>query len=278
MSIKTIAVIFDESAEDEQRIAYAASLALHFDAHLIGILLLSATRQEDAAASYSRGHEAITAALRHREELDRTTINIAKTRFENAVSSVNVGHEFRVHGYHDDEHRLRSLHADLVVASTLKGKWSSDTQPPDVLQLATGIPFLLLPPDWRSTEPPRNILVGWNGSREARRAIGDALPLLTGADSVTVLIVDPESTMPQSGASGTEIASFLLRHGVRLTIEPVQSQGRAIASAIMDFAGNGRYDLIALGAYSHSRSRELIFGGVTRSLLANSTVPLLIAH
>ncbi|MFG1304748.1 universal stress protein [Xanthobacter autotrophicus] len=279
MTIKTIALLIDESPARETRMAYSANLAARHGAHLIGIFQLPRQLTDHAASSYVRGHVAISDLLRRQETQSKERIEHARTAFETLAARLDVRHEFRVHAPHgDDERRLGSLHADLVVAANPKELWSEDRPPPDATQLVTGVPFLLVPMEWQKAAPPQHILVGWNASREARRAIGDAMPLLLAASSVTVLIVDPQDHARPGEEPGVEVAMFLVRHGVRLTVDPVASHGRAIADVIIEHAAANGHDLIVLGAYSHARSKEIILGGVTRSLLAHAPVPLLISH
>lgn len=279
MDIKTIAVLIDTSPSRETRMDYATNLARRHGAHLIGIFLLPPDLGGGLAASHVRGQTAIADLLHHQQVRKDDLIRQAQDSFEKHAARQDVHCEFRVHTPHgEDERRIGALHADLVVAAPPHESWLDDWPPADVVQLATGVPFLLVPETWHNIEPPQRILIGWNGSRESRRAIGDALPLLARASSVSVLIVDPQASLPAGEEPGMEVAMFLLRHGVRLTVDPVPSHGRAIPEVILEYATSNAHDLIVLGAYSHARAREMVLGGVTRSLLKQSPVPLLISH
>lgn len=279
MAIKTIAVLVNGSLGRETRIAYAVNLAARDDAYLIGIFRLSPDFQSHPASSYVRGHAAIADLLHRQDARNQTLIEQARAALEKRAVQQGVRFEFRIHLAHGHgELRLDALHADLVVAAIPKELWPEDGPAPDIIQLATGVPFLLVPDTLDNLEPPQNILIGWNASRESRRAIGDALPLLALATTVTVLIVDPQTNPLQGEEPGVEVAMFLVRHGVRLTVDPVQSGGKTVAEVIMDHAVSNGHDLIVLGAYSHARSMEIVLGGVTRSLLAHSPIPLLISH
>ena len=151
-------------------------------------------------------------------------------------------------------------------------EWSAEA-----LLLATGVPFLLLPEHWTGPAA-QHVIVAWNASREARRAITDALPLLVGALSVTVLVVDPQNNSRHGEEPGADVALYLSRHGAKVVVEQVQSNGEPVADVILGFAKRRNNDLIVVGAYSHARTTEMIFGGVTRRLLRDAAVPLLIAH
>jgi nucleotide-binding universal stress UspA family protein len=144
--------------------------------------------------------------------------------------------------------------------------------------LATGVPFLIVPESWISDGVANRIVFAWNASREARRAISDALPLMKAAQSVTILVIDPKKNASYGEQPGADVAHYLCRHGVIATVEQRLSNGEAIADVIREFAIQDGSDLIVLGAYSHARTREFVFGGVSRSMLRNITVPTLIAH
>jgi nucleotide-binding universal stress UspA family protein len=125
----------------------------------------------------------------------------------------------------------------------------------------------------------RNVLVAWNGSREATRAVNDALPILERAEKVTVLAVNPRKGGGDHGdIPSADIALHLARHGVKAeasqTVSNELEVGDTILSRLADFGS----DLVVMGAYGHSRMRELLMGGVTRELLQHMTVPVLLSH
>ena len=121
-------------------------------------------------------------------------------------------------------------------------------------------------------------MVAWNASREARRAISDALPLLVEAKSVTILLVDAGKNPRHGEEPGADIAHYLSRHGAKVSVKQTASRGEPIARVILDHAKEQAADLIVIGAYSHARTAQMVFGGVTRSLLQDAGIPLLIAH
>src|SRR5712692_3709189 len=138
----------------------------------------------------------------------------------------------------------------------------------------SGRPVLIAPP-----KPPkelgRNVLVAWNGSTEQARTNAFAMPLLRGADEVTVLTVEGGMT---PGPSGDEVALHLVRNGVPATAVTVAPAGRTTGEAILDHAKLRGCDLLVKGAYAQSRLRQMIFGGATRHILAHATLPVLMAH
>jgi nucleotide-binding universal stress UspA family protein len=192
-----------------------------------------------------------------------------------------VSAEFRmIRSYRaDDDTVLNSLHCDLVVIGHpdppgLPKGWS-----PERLLMASGVPVLIIPTEWKSETIGNNILVGWNASREARRAMVDAMPFLNAAQSVTVLVVDPAKRADEHGEEpGADIALYLARHGAHVDVEQATSDGSPIGEVILSRALNRGVDLIVIGAYSHPRWAEIIFGGVTRTLLTQMPVPVLVSR
>jgi nucleotide-binding universal stress UspA family protein len=138
----------------------------------------------------------------------------------------------------------------------------------------SGRPVLIAPPT-PAKELGRNVLVAWNGSTEQARTNAFALPLLRGADVVTVLTVEGGMT---PGPTGDEVALHLVRNGAPATAVTVAPAGRTTGEAILDHAQLLGCDLIVKGAYAQSRLRQMIFGGATRHILAHATLPVLMAH
>jgi len=138
----------------------------------------------------------------------------------------------------------------------------------------SGRPVLIVPPTLPK-ELGHNVLVAWNGSTEQARTNAFAMPLLRGADEVTVLTVEGGMT---PGPTGDEAALHLVRNGVPATAVNVAPAGRTTGEAILDHAELRGCDLIVKGAYAQSRLRQMIFGGATRHILAHATLPVLMAH
>src|SRR5258707_15434727 len=133
---------------------------------------------------------------------------------------------------------------------------------PEHLLSACGVPLLVVPTGLQDKMVAGRIIIAWNASKEARRAIADAMPLLAAAQSVTVFAGDPSDDQPS-----IDVALHLARHGVRATIEHVISSGASVAEVILSEASKHDVDLVVIGAYSHARSTRIIFGGVTQAIL-----------
>jgi nucleotide-binding universal stress UspA family protein len=147
---------------------------------------------------------------------------------------------------------------------------------PSVLSLnaalmETGRPLLLAPPELPATVG-RHVAVFWNGSAEASRAVAFALPLLEKAEAVSIL-----SAREEESVAPAELADYLARHGISAKVHSFVAGGQVGDSLITEAASLGA-DLVVMGAYTHSRLRQLILGGVTRHILHNAALPVLLSH
>jgi len=123
------------------------------------------------------------------------------------------------------------------------------------------------------------VVVAWDASREATRALSEAQALLEMAEQVTVVTVDAKPKMFGHGDQpGANIAAHLARRGLPAEVRNVDSMGRPASLAILEEATALNADLVVMGGYAHSRLRELVFGGATRELLRTTKIPLLMAH
>jgi nucleotide-binding universal stress UspA family protein len=150
---------------------------------------------------------------------------------------------------------------------------------PERVALAAGRPVLAIPYAGRFEAVGRRVLIGWDASREATRAVADAMPLLAAAETVSVLSIDPrEGPSAHGPVPGADISPHLARHGVNATVERTVSAGVPAGDLLLSRAADLGADLLVVGAYGHSRARELLLGGVTRTLLQSMTLPVLMSH
>ncbi|MCA1454015.1 universal stress protein [Bradyrhizobium sp. BRP22] len=279
MPLRTIAVFFDPSPAGEARADYAVKLAFRHRAHLVGIFVVPFGWDGNPSESFVRGQAAVRELIQRHAASELAATKAASQSFAAVSSREDISYEFRFlrSGEANDESMLNALHSDLVIVGSPRSGGLPQERSAESLLLAAGVPILLLPDHWRGTAA-EHIVIGWNASREARRAIADALPLLAAAQSVTVLLVDSHKNARHGQEPGADVGLYLSRHGVKVAVERIQSNGAPVADAILGFAKRHASDLIAVGAYSHARTAQMIFGGVTRALLRDATVPLLLAH
>jgi nucleotide-binding universal stress UspA family protein len=282
--LKTIAVFVDATPEGSRRAGHAAALAHRWDAHLVGLHVVSPEHVEHPSLAFARGEQAIRSVIVDRradEDVAEAIAVLVGRRFAALCRTRDVDAEFRVicRDRAGDDAILCSLHSDLVIVGHPAPQGFPEDLSPERLLLASGVPMLIVPNAWKRETIGTNVLVGWNASREARRAVTDALPFLTAARSVTVLVVDPDRSYQwHEDKPGADIALHVARHGGHARVEQVWSHELPIAEVILAHAVDNGMDLIVIGAYSHARLAELLFGGATRTLLTRMPVPVLISR
>ena len=121
------------------------------------------------------------------------------------------------------------------------------------------------------------VMVCWDGGRQAARAINDAMPLLAKAGRVEVVIVANEPGK-QDEIEGADIGKHLARHGLKVEVKRITAGKIDIGAALLSHAADNATDFVVMGGYGHSRLRQFILGGVTRSILQSMTAPVLMAH
>jgi len=176
---------------------------------------------------------------------------------------------------------VHARYADIsVIARPLEGAVGDVRE-----ELIEGILFhagrgvIVAPPGWTGVTLGQRILVAWDASREATRALAEAQPLMDGAEKVVVLTIDAKPrTFGHGDSPGANIAAHLQRRGVKAEVHNVDGLGKSAAETILEQASAHGADLVVMGGYAHSRLREMVFGGATRDLLRMSTTPLLMAH
>lgn len=280
---KNIAVLLDTSVES-QRVDgvgdYAARLAHRHNAHLIGILSLGSIPIHPAD-SYARGEEAMRSVSDSIQAEKEQAAVKADRQLADFARRHNVISELRITGGSDgeDEAALHALHCDLVIVGHPKPPSVPKRWKPERLLYAAGVPVLIVPERVCSDAIGKHVLVAWNASREARRAVADGMPLIANAQAVTVLVMDADKKPGRYGEEpGADVGLYLARHGAKVEVLQASSLDGGVAQGILSHAENHGVDLIVIGAYSHARATERIFGGVTRAMLAQVHTPLLISH
>lgn len=175
---------------------------------------------------------------------------------------------------------MRARHSDVTIVGR-PSKANSDSAHA-ILEgplFESGRPVIVVPPNWKTQEIGRSVLVCWKPTREAARALGDADGFLSSADRVTVVTVDAHPSEEGYGQHpGADITAHLARRNMKVELVNLDSAGRSETKAIQDQALAVNADLIVMGGFGRSRMSEFIFGGVTREMLRTSPVPLFLAH
>lgn len=279
MSYKTILVHVDESSHASERIKIAAAIAMTQNAHLIGTAMTGASRylvQTRMLAELDPNLRTHLEFLRQRamsglEDFEATAQKLGLPAFEKRLVDDEAGGGVC----------LQARYADLVVIGQNDPNEISPVTMPDFPQyvvLNSGRPVLLLPYAGRFDNIGKRVLVAWNGSIEATRAIASALPLLKRAQMIDVAVFNPRMLPQTRGPQpGTDMALYLSRHGIQVNVLQQQTR-QETGPALLALANELGSDLIVMGGYGHSRFREILLGGVTRAVLESMTVPVLMSH
>jgi nucleotide-binding universal stress UspA family protein len=272
LTYKTIVVHVDNRPRRAERLALAFTLGERFGAHVVGLFALEAARIPSYALAET-GQLVLEMERKRRAEEARA----AETDFRQAARRSAAGSEWRLSM--DDAAaalRLSARYADLVVAAQPEPPAPLDVSFAGELVLGAGRPVLLVPYAGHFADAGKRVLIAWNASREAARAVADALPILVRADAVDVVVFAPGGDHGE--VPGADLAHYLARHGVKANAAVDAAPEVAIGERILTRAADTDADLIVMGAYGRSRLSELVLGGATRSLLAAMTVPVLMAH
>ncbi len=272
---KVILVKLDQGRRNDERLEIARRLGAVFGARTVGLFAVSAQPRStyadvrdlvDAAAARWFNEGAAAAEKAFKDKMRGAGDVEFRMTFEDAL----------------DATRLQGRYADLIVVGQQDKKDDDSglqSSFADELVLSAGKAVLFVPYAGHFETLGERALIAWDGSREAARAVSDALPLLLRAKKVDVATFDPRvGTAVPGGGPGAAIAAFLKSHGVNAGVSVQHGAADNIGDRLLSLAADLSSDLLVMGAYGHSRTRELILGGVTRRMLDSMTLPVLMAH
>jgi nucleotide-binding universal stress UspA family protein len=279
MSYKSLLVHLDTSEAAQPRLELALRLAKQFDAHLTGLFTIF--RPEPGSFNVMAG----TAEYYVEQQRARAEREGALARLFNAeLMRAQVEGEWKTS---NEDANIGVPNAARLVDLAIIGQDNPDDPESFVaeqfvenLVLCAGRPVLVVPYAGQFAHVGTHVLVAWDGSREAARALYDALPFIARAEKTTLVTVNaPADEPPENPLSGTDVAAFVARHGANVVFETIAGEEDVpIGERLLSRASDLSADLIVMGAYGHSRWRELVLGGATRSMLDSMTVPVLMSH
>ncbi len=274
MPIKTILLHMANDDRHGARLQAAVGLAERFGA-FVEVLYVATPVSMPAAvtgrgASYGYIAEATAIAHEKAEQIEQEVRQALKDcSYSWAV----------VEGDHVELLAERATYADLAIVTQSQGDSLDDRvvlHVPDRLPLETPCPTLVLPHAFAPDATiGRHVLIAWKNTREAGRAVRNAMPFLQAAEKVTVLTIDPPG---HTLDSGRDLMVWLERHGVRSHHQANIHQGGDVGEVILTCARDVDADLLVMGAYGHSRLREMVLGGATRTVLGELALPALMSH
>jgi nucleotide-binding universal stress UspA family protein len=278
MPYKTLLVHVDGGARAPLRIDVACRLARRFDAHLIGLHALTVIKLPGYARVAMEGG---TRLDEFQAKAAAEAARQAEQVFTRGVSAAGVPKsEWRAS--RGDAVEVAPVHvryADLVVVGQPNAADASGVEPDfaERLVLAAGRPVVVIPYAGNFAEIGKRMLVAWNASREATRALTDAIPMLREAKEVHVIAFNPTGA-PHGEVPGADIGLYLARHGIKVSVSQQTAADVDVGNQLLSRAADLDIDLIVMGAYGHSRMKELVLGGVTRTIFESMTVPVLMSH
>lgn len=280
MSYKTILVQVDDCDNLAARVETASTIALAEEARLILIGISGITRFiYDTVASSPEvpNLDAYLQSMRQRA-------GAAVKRAEDFARQAGI-REIESRVVDDEAGRAISAwarYADLVVVGQPDPEEEASVMEagfPEYVVMHCGGPVLFIPCRTGPVKPGGRALVAWNGTRESRRAVVDALPLLRRASQVQVVMFNPESELQdlQDKPQADALREYFEHHGVMAEILVRHAAGR-VGEALLALAGELAPDLLVMGCYGHSRLRELVLGGTSRTVLKSAVIPILTSH
>ncbi len=278
MPIRDVLVHLSDDAHFDDRLDTAVAVAEDFDAHLIGLYAPAPPYLPGYITPYFTSE-----MLRENRDRKEQGERDANSRFDRRIQQAGIRAEWRqatngVGGGGAISVVSQGRYADIVIVGQRDPeapRYQHEDDLAEEVTMNSCRPVIAVPFAGEFKTLGRRVLVAWNGSREAARATHDALPFLTQADKVMVLSVNAPG---QEHIPGADISTHLARHGVGVEIHNRVLDDVGVGDAILNAAYDYGADLLVIGAYGHSRLRELVLGGVTRHLLRHMTVPVLMSH
>lgn len=279
MDPKDIVIFLEPTAQSDRRLDYALLLAKQWQAHLIATFVVPPLGI-DPHAGFAIG-TGITHMLEQYHQRTEEAVARARQHFEALTHHRSFTAEWRVSDEFEGEALM--LHARHAALAIVGRPVRPDLGTVSRLNLAThlifasGRPTLCLPDHWPAERQPRRIVMGWNGSREATRALSAAMPLLRAADAVHLVVVPDVLLRGLLGPNpGADITAHLARHGVKVSLD--QCRGDDAGEVLLDRCRAVDADLLVMGAVGRSRISEFIFGGATHHILAKAELPILLSQ
>lgn len=278
MNFKTLLSVVDVRQNDDD-LKTAIELCSEINAQLSVVVLAIATLPP--LGDYPIGTADAWLKDRHNDlEALSKRVDRVEMMVKNADISATVIDEYpeaarvaRVIGRH-----ARYADATIIGSSLLRNDLLKTTVIDGAL-FESGRPILIVPPHHKPTLRPKRVLLAWDSGVECTRAAREALDVMASAEEVHVTLVDPDTSSITNGPEpGADIAAYLAHHGITVDVDRLPSGGTSIADVLKQHATDISAELIVMGGYGHSRTREWIFGGVTRSMIDDPNLPVLMAH
>ena len=279
MSIKDILIICDASEANDYRVDTSLSFAKVFNAYVTGIHL---TPHPNASESSSGFSKAIDYLASDQKELAKSIAETIKSKFEEKASELDIPYEWVcINGIDVNFIIDNARYADIVVLPQGYSRFGEESTQriDDYLSIYMGRPVIVLPDIKRVFNLPKRIIIAWDESQEATRAVHDVLPFLKYAENINVVCVSNEPEEEKANIIYSDaLRKHLSHHNINVEITYADQLSDGIGKTILQNAIEYDADLIVMGAYGSTRLKEIVLGGATRYLLTNTTIPLFLSH
>ena len=278
MAIKNLVVLVEDSASCVSRIRFALNLAQTHDAHLTAVYIRSSDLLPSRVAGLVPDAASLSAAMEKAEEDKAAGVSKQFREEADKVGLGNKAHWLYVRGNPDTAAAMVGRYADLVIVgqfATRDQYWPGVN--PDEAVFGTGRPLLIVPQEFDPEMPlVSHVVVGWNGTREAARALADSIVLFEPDTKVTAVSVGERPETEKR--LGLDIGEHLKRHGIHAATATTPHDGHDAGRDLLAYGRRTGATLLVMGAYGHSRFREDVLGGATRSVLEQMDIPVLMSH
>ena len=280
MGYKTISVSLNDVAGNSKLLDITAGIARTFNAHVNGIYVIPAP-----LVYPNGGAEFVPIMMDSNQVYFRDQAEKVRSEFVARMQTDDLTHAFvqvesSFPNISKDMIRASQI-SDLTICNAVDDQTTTGIESDFIesLIISAGRPLLVIPKQFNEAVNFDKIVVGWNASNEFTRAVFDALPILKLALEVHFTVVDPQKGDDRNAKwAGADISETMARHGVKASADTYPANGGDPGTALLEHAKDLGAGLIVMGAYGHSRLREFILGGATRTILAEMDIPVLLSH
>ncbi|MGN6748719.1 MAG: universal stress protein [Xanthobacteraceae bacterium] len=275
--VKDIIVNLSVTTEGSIVGKYAISVAAALQAHLTGVAFIYDPVVPISGAGYIPAD-----VIETQREDNETAAEVAIKSFNAASNQAGISAEpvmtsASLSGAGDQFARM-ARRFDLAIVGQAKPDISAMEQiVGETTLFESGRPMIMVPYIQKMPFKTDNVMICWDGSRTAARAVADAIPIIRNSGRVEIVIVANERGK-QDEIEGADIGQHLARHGLKVDVHRISGGNIDVGDALLSHAADSGADLMVMGGYGHSRLREFVMGGATRSIFESMTVPVLISH
>jgi nucleotide-binding universal stress UspA family protein len=276
--IKDITLKLETEQSRDRSLSYAISVAETCDAHLTAMAFCDPIGFPQYPIPKMPA-SVVSNIIMEKEHEARAAI----TRFEDAARGRNLSFDYELVTHRlprsAEAFAVRARRSDISIVQQTEDRGDDNQAIIETVLFDSGRPVMIVPYIQKEKLKLDHVVCCWDGSSTAARAVNDARPLLKRAKNVEILIIANEKTADsRHQASGEGIVNHLARHGIETSLKILQAPDVDAADAILSYIAEQGTDVVVMGGYGHSRLREFVLGGVTRTILASMTAPVFMSH